>query len=85
MLFNSIDKNHDGYITIKELYKGLNAANMNSKEVSAIVMGVDTDYNGAINFNEFIAATLDASIYKDYENLAKAFNFFDIDNDGLID
>lgn len=48
-------------------------------------MSVDTDNNGAINFNEFIAATLDASIYKDYEKLEKAFKFFDKDHDGEID
>jgi len=48
-------------------------------------MSVDTDNNGAINFNEFIAATLDVSIYKDYEKLEKAFKFFDKDHDGQID
>jgi len=84
-MFNQIDKNHDGYITLKELQKGLDDTDLNQQEVSTIVMSVDTDNNGAINFNEFIAATLDSSIYKDYEKLEKAFKFFDKDNDGVID
>jgi len=46
---------------------------------------MDTDKNGAINFNEFISATLNSNISKDYERVVKAFEFFDIDNDGLID
>lgn len=46
---------------------------------------IDTDKNGAINFNEFISATLNTGISKDYERIVKAFEFFDMDNDGLID
>lgn len=85
-IFNQIDKNHDGYITMKELQKGLAKKNKISQtEIETIMMSVDTDNNGAINFNEFIAATLDASIYKDYANLEKAFKFFDKDHDGEID
>jgi len=85
-LFNQIDKNHDGYITLKELQKGLLGKDKKSyDEIETIMMSVDTDNNGAINFNEFIAATLDVSIYKDYANLEKAFKFFDKDHDGEID
>jgi calcium-dependent protein kinase len=84
-MFNQIDKNHDGYITMKELQKGLIGKDKDPKEIETIMRSVDTDGNGAINFNEFIAATLDASIYKDYEKLEKAFNFFDKDRDGEID
>jgi len=46
---------------------------------------MDTDKNGAINFNEFISATLNNNISRDYERIVKAFEFFDLDNDGLID
>lgn len=85
-MFNQIDKNHDGYITLKELKAGLADSNDKTKEeIETIMMSVDTDNNGAINFNEFIAATLDISIYKDYANLENAFKFFDKDHDGEID
>lgn len=85
-VFKQIDKNNDGYITLKELQKGLSAKDKATlSEIETIMMAVDTDNNGAINFNEFIAATLDVSIYKDYEKLERAFRFFDKDHDGEID
>lgn len=46
---------------------------------------IDTDKNGAISFNEFLAAILNETISKDYEKIAKAFKFFDKDNDGFIE
>lgn len=85
-LFHRFDKNHDGYITKKELMKGLGKIKKHtSEEVDQIMNSIDTDKNGAINFNEFISATLNNNISRDYERIVKAFNFFDLDNDGLID
>ena len=85
-LFNSFDENNDGYITKKELRKGLkDLQNKTDKEVEEIMASMDTDQNGAINFNEFISATLNSNITNDYERILKAFEFFDLDNDGLID
>lgn len=85
-LFNSFDSNNDGYITKKELKKGLLKLNtMTDEQVDAIMESMDTDKNGAINFNEFISATLNSKIFMDYQRIVKAFEFFDMDNDGLID
>ncbi len=85
-LFNSFDSNNDGYITKKELKKGLyKLGKRTDEEVDQIMESMDTDKNGAINFNEFISATLNSGISKDYERIVKAFEFFDLDNDGLID
>lgn len=85
-LFNSFDTNNDGYITKKELKKGLMKIRKHTdEEVDDIMNSMDTDQNGAINFNEFISATLNHSISRDYQRVVKAFKFFDLDNDGLID
>ena len=85
-LFNSFDTNNDGYITKKELKKGLvKLGKKTDQEVDEIMDSMDTDKNGAINFNEFISATLNTTVSADYERVIKAFNFFDLDNDGLID
>lgn len=85
-LFNSFDSNNDGYITKKELKKGLlKLGKRSDEEIDAIMDSMDTDKNGAINFNEFISATLNSNISKDYERIVKAFEFFDLDNDGQID
>ena len=46
---------------------------------------MDTDKNGVISLNEFIAATLNTNITKDYKRVKDAFRFFNVDNDGFID
>lgn len=84
-LFNSFDSNNDGYITKKELKKGLMKIRKHTdEEVDAIMNSIDTDKNGAINFNEFISATLNQSISKDCNRIIKAFRFFDLNGDGFI-
>lgn len=83
-LFHKLDANHDGYITFKELKAGLQDK-YSLEEIKEIMDSVDTDKNGAINYNEFIAATLEENIYKDIWKIEQAFKFFDIDNDGVID
>lgn len=84
--FYQIDQNSDGYITLKELKKGLKDIEGSTEiDIEGIMKHIDTDNNGAINFNEFLAATLNNNISKDYERIAKAFKFFDRDNDGFID
>jgi calcium-dependent protein kinase len=85
-LFNQLDKNKDGYITVNELKKGFKTAgNISEEDIEAIMNSIDTDKNGAINYNEFIAATLNAKVATDCERINKAFEFFDMDKDGQID
>ena len=82
--FHLLDKNKDGYITMKELTKGLKDSH-SIEEIQEIMNSVDTDKNGAIDYNEFIAATLDAEIAKNLKKLDIAFKFFDKNSDGVID
>lgn len=56
-IFFKLDKNKDGYITLKELKDSMSNTH-NIEEIADILKGVDTDKNGAINYTEFIAATL---------------------------
>ena len=84
--FNQIDTNRDGYITLKELKSGIKKySSYNKKTVQAIMNNIDTDHNGAISFNEFLAAVISDSISKDYSKISKAFKFFDKDNNGKIE
>lgn len=70
----------------KELRKGMKKLkNRTDSEIDAIMESMDTDHNGAINFNEFISATLNSTVTKDYDRIYKAFEFFDLDGDGYID
>ena len=84
-VFFSIDKNRDGYITLKELKEGCKDWE-NLEEIAEILKGVDIDNNGAINYTEFIAATLDQTRYlAEKKRITDAFNVFDKDGDGVID
>eukprot|EP00344_Euplotes_crassus_P010289 CAMPEP_0197018432 /NCGR_PEP_ID=MMETSP1380-20130617/80099_1 /TAXON_ID=5936 /ORGANISM="Euplotes crassus, Strain CT5" /LENGTH=225 /DNA_ID=CAMNT_0042445651 /DNA_START=614 /DNA_END=1292 /DNA_ORIENTATION=- len=82
--FDKLDKNKDGYITLKELHKGL-GKKYTLEDAQAIMDSVDTNKNGAIDYNEFLAATLDAEIAKNPNKLEMAFKYFDQNSDGFID
>lgn len=45
---------------------------------------IDTDGSGNINYTEFLAATLEKSLYLKEEKLWSAFKAFDTDNSGTI-
>ena len=81
-IFEKLDKNKDGYITLKELKNGM-AEFADVDEVSEILKSVDVDANGAINYNEFIAATMDQNQH--FEKIKDAFRVFDVNNDGVIE
>lgn len=82
-VFESIDKNGDGNITMKELKDGLKDFK-NKDELLAIMEGADTDASGTINYTEFIAATMEQNMYLKEENLRNAFRMFDKDGSGKI-
>lgn len=82
-VFESIDKNGDGNITLKELKDGLKDVK-NKDELMAIMEGADTDGSGTINYTEFIAATMEQNMYLKEENLRAAFKMFDKDDSGKI-
>lgn len=84
-IFFKLDQNKDGYITLKELKEGMKDLD-NIDEITEILKGVDIDNNGAINYTEFIAATLDTNAYiKEKNKIKDAFKVFDKDGDGKID
>lgn len=79
-----IDKNRDGYITVKELHD-IAQDKHSEVDIKNILMSVDMDKNGAINYSEFIAATMNELVSKDAKKIESAFKFFDKDGDGVID
>ena len=79
--FKSLDKNKDGYITMLEL-KSAMSKHHSEDEVEQILKSIDTDKNGAINYTEFIAASLDNIVFTNASKIEKAFKLFDKDNDG---
>ncbi|CAA6661026.1 unnamed protein product [Spirodela intermedia] len=56
MVFQYFDRDNSGYITKEELEQGLKKHNMgDGKAVSEIIAEVDTDHDGRINYDEFVA------------------------------
>ncbi|CAD8100790.1 unnamed protein product [Paramecium sonneborni] len=85
-LFKQLDKNGDGVLTIDELREGLiGMSDVQAKELGNIIKSIDTDGNGTINYTEFLAATMEKSLYMKEEKLYQAFKMLDLDGSGKID
>lgn len=53
-IFEKIDDNQDGYITIEELHEFLKekqGENVAMTDLQKLVLSIDTDRNGKINYN----------------------------------
>ncbi|AQK96755.1 Calcium-dependent protein kinase, isoform 2 [Zea mays] len=54
--FEYFDKDHSGYITVDELEEALKKYDMgDDKTIKEIIAEVDTDHDGRINYQEFVA------------------------------
>lgn len=82
--FKMLDKNGDGSITFEELKAGL-AHKENADTLINLLKSADTDNSGAIDYTEFLAATMDAQTYMRNDYLRTAFEMFDKDGSGKID
>ncbi len=56
----------------------------NSKELEKIMASIDTDGSGTIDYTEFIAASMEKSLYLKEERLLQTFKMFDLDKSGKI-
>ncbi|XP_035687803.1 calmodulin-alpha-like [Branchiostoma floridae] len=86
--FSVYDKDGDGIIAIKELFKVMWSLGQNptEKEMEKILQDVDPDSEGSIDFADFLAVM--AKRQKDTEQeeeLRAAFRAFDMDHNGTID
>jgi Ca2+-binding EF-hand superfamily protein len=57
---------------------------MGDDEIDQIFDTADADGNGYLEFNEFVAATMDHQKILSNENLQRAFDNFDTDGSGSI-
>eukprot|EP00831_Metopus_contortus_P001849 TRINITY_DN10676_c0_g1_i1.p1 TRINITY_DN10676_c0_g1~~TRINITY_DN10676_c0_g1_i1.p1 ORF type:complete len:191 (-),score=52.40 TRINITY_DN10676_c0_g1_i1:35-607(-) len=83
-MFIDMDKNGDGILSLEEIELGLKGKT-NESELKAIMYSLDTDHNGFIEYNEFIAAAVGEDIYLNSDRLSQAFQMFDKDRNGKID
>ena len=88
-LFNKIDLNSDGKIEKHELIQGLQkfwgmSEDEVKEKVEIIFANIDTDFNGFIEYEEFVRAAVNPSIFMSQNYLKFAFNYFDRDSSGDI-
>jgi len=79
----ALDKNGDGSITLDELKIGLSHME-NSETLLSMLQAADTDGSGAIDYTEFLAATMDQRIFMRDDYLRTVFEMFDKDGSGNI-
>ena len=85
-VFFAINKDMDGKIKLKELYKAFqtNKMKMIKDEVSKIIKEIDFNKSGYIEYEEFIRAALrKEDLFTDI-NLKEAFDLFDINKKGYF-
>jgi calcium-dependent protein kinase len=85
-MFESMDKDGDGTLTIVEVKKGLHEAGLSelTAEMEQTMKELDTDGSGKIDYSEFLAATMDKKIYTQYDLVWQVFKQFDVDHSGTI-
>eukprot|EP01026_Neomeris_dumetosa_P077859 TRINITY_DN840_c0_g1_i1.p1 TRINITY_DN840_c0_g1~~TRINITY_DN840_c0_g1_i1.p1 ORF type:complete len:408 (-),score=64.15 TRINITY_DN840_c0_g1_i1:368-1591(-) len=85
-LFQSIDDNGDGTITLNELRKAMHdwGHKLQDDQLEEIMKHADVDGNGKIEYNEFVAMTMHVSRLEKEEVMAEAFREFDTDGSGFI-
>ena len=88
-LFIKIDLNSDGKIEKHELIQGFQKYwGMSEEEVKEkvdiIFANIDTDFNGFIEYEEFVRAAVNPTIFMSQNYLKFAFNYFDRDSSGDI-
>ncbi|KAF2590941.1 hypothetical protein F2Q70_00040734 [Brassica cretica] len=85
-MFNKMDTDKDGIVTIEELKAGLRnfGTQLAESEVQMLIEAVDTKGKGTLDYGEFVAVSLHLQKVANDEHLRKAFSYFDKDGNGYI-
>lgn len=86
-VFQALDKNNDGLLSKEELldgYKQYCKSGNPEDEMAAVMDAIDTNKSGAIDYSEFVMATVNRQGLLSKQRLQAAFNLFDKDGNGSI-
>eukprot|EP00903_Cladosiphon_okamuranus_P014850 g13751.t1 len=81
-VFNSLDLNGDGEITVDELQQVVASEGM--VEMQAEVLELLNSVDTKLDYRRFLAATMEKAVFLRRENLRKAFDHFDLQGTGTI-
>lgn len=82
-LFQSIDTEHMGNLSIEEMRNAMRSSEI-APGIEESLSTIDSNGDGVIDLNEFLAVMLDKRVYENEEKLWHAFKRFDMDSDGKI-
>lgn len=84
--FLNIDTDKSGEISVSELSEAMKKVGFDptNQQVKDLLNEMDANGNGLLDYNEFLAATIEEHLYLKDDILHKAFDFFDKDNTGSI-
>jgi len=86
-VFRAMDTNGDGKLSKEEIKNGYAeyfGRTLNDQEVDEMYDKVDTDKSGAIDYSEFVVATMNEKNLLSNNKLQTAFKMFDKDGGGSI-
>merc|ERR1712054_499822 len=81
-LFDEIDTDNSGTLELSELENALaNTHGTVHDQIYALMQGIDLDQNQSIDYQEFLAATMQRNAYMKEDRIQKAFdNFAQLDS-----
>lgn len=87
-MFLELDTTNDGFLSIEEINEGLGAVlgqfRANTVEMKDFVQKMDSNHDGKVDFQEFIAAAIHRDIAFQKQHIFTTFKLFDINGDGRI-
>ena len=84
-VFESMDSDHNGYVTFGGLKRELSKNfKISDEELKRIFEALDEEHSGKIHVNEFVAATMQFKYHLDEKHLRQAFATMDQGNTGYI-
>jgi calcium-dependent protein kinase len=84
-VFESMDSDHNGYVTFGGLKRELGKNfKISDEELRKIFDALDEEHTGKVHVNEFVAATMQFKYHLDETHLKQAFAMIDKNNTGFI-
>lgn len=91
-IFQSLDQNQDGVLTMEEIREGLktlrakkpNMVKTAEEDLEKLFDEIDLDKNGLINYSEFVSASVNHKKILRTDSIRDAFRSFDTDQNGKI-